>query len=495
MEPSYKQTKKNKLSRESIIGLGESSVRKNYFPELQEKLLALEHINVRNRAILTAMPDILLVSDTKGRIAPFSLVDADSTPLILDILNQSSIMSLLRTVVKEVVKHRQLMTANFTLEQGPNPLHFEARLHISELDEVLIIIRDITDQVLLEDQLREAAEIDTLTGLKNRGSFERKLLTYNASPFNNLSIILLDIDGLKLINDTLGHLAGDDLICAMANIISEHFETLGFTSRIGGDEFGVILENQDPSVTETILNALTESVARYNENSDTLKITLSFGLSHHSEGLVDTRYLYQVADNNMYQNKLLKTASTRHNTVKTLMKALEVRDFITEGHADRMGDNAKAMGMALSLGQNMINRLELLTKFHDIGKVGISDTILNKPAKLTAEEYTIMKTHSAIGERIANESSELKDIAHLILKHHENWDGSGYPLGLAYDDIPIECRILSIVDTYDAMTNDRPYRQALGHQVAIDELKKCAGSQFDPTLVEIFVELFSDDSI
>ena len=149
------------------------------------------------------------------------------------------------------------------------------------------------------------------------------------------------------------------------------------------------------------------------------------------------------------------------------------------------------MGMKIGLSGNQIDKMKLLAKFHDIGKVGIPDYILKKPAKLTLEEYEVMKTHTQIGKRIADESVELNDISELIYYHHERWDGAGYPEGVAGEDIPIECRILAIVDTFDAMTNDRPYRKGLPLEVARDEIIRCKGSQFDPTLTEAFLELLA----
>lgn len=193
----------------------------------------------------------------------------------------------------------------------------------------------------------------------------------------------------------------------------------------------------------------------------------------------------------MYQNKMLKESSNRNSLVKTLMKALEVKDFITEGHADRLEEFSLKMAKKLRLSQHQVDRMKLLAKFHDIGKVGIPDKILLKPEKLTSDEWIVMKTHSNIGKRIAEASPELRDISSLILFHHERFDGKGYPLGLKEMEIPIECRILSIVDTFDAMTNDRPYRKALPKQVAIQEIKDCGGTQFDPDLVEVFLDISS----
>lgn len=480
---------KKQPTRDAIIGLGEDSVRKSYYPELQEKLLALERTNIRNQALIHTIPDILLVSDLSGHISPLTTTAEVHFPIIGNILTNPEILRLLRENIQKSIKTGTLNSCLFSMLFKEKNFYYEARISLDALDEVLIIIRDITEQTLLEKRLREAAERDSLTGLYNRRSFEAQLNSFDQTFCQSFSILLLDIDGLKLINDTLGHLSGDQLIRSMADIIDTIFSPLGFVGRIGGDEFGVIMEGVTPANIEYYLLNLNKMVETYNQTHDTIQITLSYGYATVESDEIRTLYLYQEADNNMYQNKLLKTRSTKHDTVKTLMKALEVRDYITEGHADRMGTHAVKIGRHLGLGQSIIDRIMLLTKFHDIGKVGIPDAILNKPGKLDDAEYRIMKTHSAIGERIANESRELKDIAGLILLHHEKWDGTGYPQGLADENIPIECRILSLVDTYDAMTNDRPYRKALPHEEAVEELIRCSGSQFDPRLVEVYLEI------
>jgi HD-GYP domain-containing protein (c-di-GMP phosphodiesterase class II) len=147
------------------------------------------------------------------------------------------------------------------------------------------------------------------------------------------------------------------------------------------------------------------------------------------------------------------------------------------------------MGRSLGLSEERLNDLQLLARFHDLGKVGIPDSILFKPGPLTREEFQEMKRHCEIGHRIALSLTDLAPIADFILKHHEHWDGRGYPLGLSGEDIPLECRILSIVDAYDTMTSERPYKGSVSHEDAIAELKRCAGTQFDPELVERFVAL------
>ncbi len=182
--------------------------------------------------------------------------------------------------------------------------------------------------------------------------------------------------------------------------------------------------------------------------------------------------------------------SSRSHLVKALLAALSERDFIASGHAERLDNLCERIGAEIELDKKRLANLSLLAQVHDLGKVGIPDQILLKEGSLTAEEWIVMKKHPEIGCRIAQTSPDLAPIAELILKHHEKWDGSGYPLGLAGEDIPIECRILAIVDTYDAMTNDRPYRKAKTSEEALDELKRFSGSQFDPDLVRLTLELF-----
>jgi HD-GYP domain-containing protein (c-di-GMP phosphodiesterase class II) len=204
--------------------------------------------------------------------------------------------------------------------------------------------------------------------------------------------------------------------------------------------------------------------------------------------------IFREADNNMYREKLHRKQSIRSAIVQALMKALEARDFITEGHAERLQSVVAAVGESMGMSDSKLVDLRLLAQFHDIGKVGVPDRILFKPGPLTREEYAEMQRHSEIGHRIAQSAPDLVPIADWILKHHEWWNGEGYPLGLAGEEIPLECRILAIADAYDAMTSDRPYRKAMGHEEALMELGKKAGTQFDPKLVQIVLMLLNRKS-
>jgi len=356
------------------------------------------------------------------------------------------------------------------------------------------LLQEIASREKSERELRYLSLHDPLTGLNNRFSFEEKMEKIRKSSCCNFSIIVFDVDGLKLVNDSMGHNIGDLLLVKTAQIIRESVRENDFVARIGGDEFAVILNTNDKNFVENICNRIRKAVQNYNQENSHLPLSISIGNSiclNHSN---QPDEIFKEADNNMYREKLYQSNSTRSSIVNTMMKALEERDFITEGHVERVQNLIVQMGLKLGFTERQLTDLRLLSQFHDIGKVGIPDKILLKPEALTKEETAIMRRHPEIGYRIAQSAPDLAPIADWILKHHEWWDGNGYPLGLSGEDIPQECRILLIVDAYDAMTSDRPYRKALTKEKAIEELLKFSGIQFDPGLVQLFIGIINNST-
>ena len=348
---------------------------------------------------------------------------------------------------------------------------------------------EVIERKAAEEKMAYFSLHDALTGLYNRTYFEEEMRRLSNDRVGNVGLIMCDVDGLKLINDSMGHDNGDSLLLATANLIKSCFRNTDVVARVGGDEFAILIPNCTPEILESAYNRLQESANQSDLSWQGMPLSLSVGVAMRTNPSVLLSDIYKEADNNMYRQKLYRSQSARSAIVQTLMKALEARDFITEGHAERLQVMVAELGAKLGLtGRNIVD-LRLLAQFHDIGKVGLPDRILFKPEPLTPEERKEMQRHSEMGHRIALSAPDLVHIADWILKHHEWWNGSGYPLGLAKEDIPLECRILAVADAYDAMTSNRPYRDALPRETAVAELERCAGIQFDPYLIKQFVEM------
>jgi len=337
-----------------------------------------------------------------------------------------------------------------------------------------------------EEQLRFLSFHDPLTGLYNRAYFEEEMKRLTAARHLPMGIIVCDINLLKFINDTFGHQQGDALIRAAADILQRSFRSSDLIARIGGDEFAVLLPESNREVVEERVSRIVEEIGKYNGDASTQSLSLAIGYAVSEHSPLDMQKLFKQADDNMYREKFREEQTGRNRIIQYLFRILGKKDFIAEGHVERLEDYAVKMAKETGLSGERIDRLRLLARFHDLGKVAIRDDILFKPDALSREEYREVKQHCEIGRRIALSSAELAPVAELILKHHEWWNGQGYPMGLKGREIPIECRIIAIADAYDTMTK-KYYKEAKTPEDAARELQGGAGTQFDPDLVEAFL--------
>ncbi|MHB8235223.1 MAG: bifunctional diguanylate cyclase/phosphohydrolase [Solirubrobacteraceae bacterium] len=336
-------------------------------------------------------------------------------------------------------------------------------------------------------QLAEASETDSLTSLGNR----RKLmadLEAIAEGGTSAILVILDLDGFKDYNDTFGHPAGDSLLARLGRRLREAVGDAGTAYRLGGDEFCAIWRVAPTGGA----NAAAVCSAALSERGEGFSITAACGAVALPSEASTAESALQTADMRMYGVKQGSRASTSIQSRDVLLQALaELRPQLGE-HIDAVTVLAKNVATRLGLGLRLVEQVAHAAQLHDIGKIAIPDAILNKPGPLDEQEWTYMRSHTIIGQRIVSAAPALMEVGELVRSSHERHDGDGYPDGLAGDAIPIGARIISVCDAFDAMTSDRAYRAALAPADALAELRRCSGTQFDPAVVAAFEATLSD---
>lgn len=346
--------------------------------------------------------------------------------------------------------------------------------------------KDISVRKAFEKDILFMSYHDQLTGIYNRRYFEEKLKELDTEENYPLSLVMADLNGLKLANDAFGHSFGDKLLIKTAEILNNSLKGEEFVSRMGGDEFIIVLPKTSPEELREYINNISEKI--YKTRIGTIDLSVSFGWDTKNNDEQDIIDLLNKAESYMYKRKLSESPSMISSTIKIIISTLHEKNKRERLHSERVGEICEAIGREMGFDQEELSELKLIGLMHDIGKIGIDEKILNKDGKLTPEEYEEIKKHPEIGYRILSSANQMSDIAEYTLAHHERWDGKGYPNGISEKEIPLVSRIIAVADAYDAMTSERTYRNPLSEEAAVEELRKNAGTQFDPIIVKIFTE-------
>jgi diguanylate cyclase (GGDEF)-like protein/putative nucleotidyltransferase with HDIG domain len=356
-----------------------------------------------------------------------------------------------------------------------------------------------------QTELEEVANKDDLTQLQNRRVFYQRLqaeMKTAADRHGTLSVLMIDVDDLKAINDEFGHQLGDKVLRSFARILNHYAGAQNITARLGGDEFAVILPGAGRREAEAVATRIWEELSHtpiLETEHASIYLGVSIGAGGYPWGGHDLEEVIHWADTKLYANKLQRKGFKQNRNgnnndqrlvsavVDVLSTALDVRDQMTHRHARRVSQIASAVAREMGLTEDQVQEVEYAAALHDIGKIGVADSILRKSSPLDDAEWREMRRHSELGFQILNGIDFLHEAAEIVYSHHERWDGSGYPRGLKGEEIPLGARIFAVVDAFDAMTSRRPYREAMSREEALMEVVRNSGSQFDPNVIGAFM--------
>lgn len=404
---------------------------------------------------------------------------------------ESDIMDPVAEVLKSGITHELSNHAMLTSKDGTVYMLEDSAAPVKNLHNemlgVVLVFRDVTQKQKQRRQIEYLSFHDALTGLYNRRFFEEEMKRLDTPRNYPLTIIMADLNGLKLTNDAFGHHEGDKLLKQAANLFKSYLRAEDIAARWGGDEFAILMPQTTSEDAGRIVQRIVQGGNKLNTGKGILSI--AFGWETKTESTTDLEGIFNNAEEYMYKKKISESQGVRGLTIKTIINTLFEKSPREESHSKRVREIAINIAKGLNLSQHQIDDIATLGLLHDIGKIIVSDEILEKPGKLNKAEYDEIKKHPAIGYRMLTATNEFGSIAEGVLSHHERWDGKGYPKGIKGEEIPIESRIIAIADAYDAMTSSRSYRKtAMSLEKAKQELIDYAGTQFDPNIVDLIIE-------
>ena len=351
--------------------------------------------------------------------------------------------------------------------------------------------RQAAADIVAHQLLREQALTDALTKLGNRrklaADLEKQLPI--ASNSNPLVLVLFDLDGFKRYNDTFGHLAGDAMLARLGTKLAAATADSGAAYRLGGDEFCVLL----PSHLDELCNVVAKAAAALEEEGENFAVGASYGAVLLPHEASDLDYAMQLADERMYALKRVRSPATADQTRDVLIQIMHAKQPELHDHSTQVADLCRLVARRFAMTVEEVDKMVRAAELHDIGKVGIPDAILDKPGSLNEAEWQSMREHTLLGERILSAAPTLRPVGVIVRATHERWDGDGYPDGLRGEQIPLAARIIAACDTYSVMTSDRSYRARLDHDSACAELRRLAGGQLDPQVVDALLEELHSD--
>ena len=446
--------------------------------------------------------NIVLMNEAAEKLSGISYKEAQGKPVseVLNFMHEGSAMPCSTTVERVIKTGITEKISDDVLLVHRDGLQIPVQYSISAVRNkknntkgAVVIIRDVTSERNIQKQAEYLSFHDHLTDLYNRRFFEEELLRLDTLRNLPLSVIMIDVNGLKLTNDAFGHETGDLLLKKVAGIMKKECRNDDIVARLGGDEFSVILPKTDAVQAKLIMDRITGSADKENLKSIVISVAAGYATKTSPDQNIDE--IIKIAENNMYSDKINTGKRMRRKTFELITVNLFEKYSYEQDQSERMKKLAARIGSAMGLSKDQISTLETISYYHDIGKIIIPPRLLNRPSDLSLEEYDLVQRHAEAGYQIMKSQEEYSSIAIYVLSHHERWDGNGYPRKQKGHEIPLLSRILAVLDAYTAMTGNLPYKKSLSRDSAIMELKKNAGLQFDPEIVDIFTGIILNEEI
>jgi diguanylate cyclase (GGDEF)-like protein/PAS domain S-box-containing protein len=470
-----------------------------YYEDLQFELKIREE---QYQKLFDQSPAGMLLLDKNGKVIKVNKTITEYTGYDKDELEGSSMFENLvpmkfkiraQKKIKEILNGQDNEYIMETYDKNDNKKYFlmkETKFIMPDYTSCVLSMRiDYTDYKKQQEEIKYLSYHDNLTNLYNRTFMEEEMKRLDSSRQLPISIVMIDVNGLKLFNDTYGHQKGDQLLIKTAEILKKSTRSEDIVARWAGDEFVILLPKTSRIEMGKIINRIEANCSQTED--DEILISLAVGVAVKEKVEENIFDVFNKADKEMYKQKISKSRKAKQKLVENILINLESKSSEERDHLNRMKNTAAKFADFIGLKKDEKERLKNLAELHDLGKVTIAEEILKKEEKLNEKEWEKIKEHSEHGYKIAAASKEFASIAREILHHHEHWDGSGYPAALEKEAIPLLARIISIIDAFDVMRNKNIYSKKMTRQEAVKELKSCAGTQFDPLLTEKFIEFIS----
>jgi len=454
----------------------------------------LNDLNTRLQLIINAMPDAIFKMDHEGYFIDSEVKDVDwlladkatyigkNTKEIMPIaVAEESIIK-----INETLKTHKMTTQEYSLSEGESTNYFELRFVEGEEKAVYAILRDVTEKKQKQQQVKYLSYHDQLTDVYNRHFYEKEINRLDCEKYLPITIAMIDVNGLKLVNDVFGHSSGDELLVRIANAIKVDVRESDIIARTGGDEFVIVLPKTTLESATEICNRISKTIE--SEEISNIVQSISIGLATKTNSKQQIEEIMRKAEDKMYSDKLYKGQEMREKTIEKLIDVLKKRIYVEPNHKSKTMKLAFDIGKQLGLSEEELINLKNASRIHDIGEVCIDEEIFNKTTPLTDNEYENIKKHAEKDYQLVKSVDRYMSISEAVLYHHERWDGKGYPKGLKGKEIPLISRIIAVADAYEAMTNTRKYRRTKTKEQGILEMREHSGTQFDSEIVEALIE-------